>query len=331
MKKISIMSGCYNEKGNITELYERIISAMKTMPDYDYELIFIDNCSIDGTRDEIRQLCVIDKRVKAIFNVKNFGPVRSPWHGLLQGDGDAVIGISSDLEDPPEIIPEMIRKWEQGYKLALGVRNGSTEHGLKSYLRPCFYWLLKKCSGAEQIAGFTGFGLYDREVIKTFRSLNDPYPYFRGLIGELGWKYAKIPFTKFARTRGSSNIHFFANFDMALLAIVSHSKIPLRMATICGLVVSFLSFITGSYYLVLKLTNWDTVQIGIAPTLVGLFFLMGILFIFLGLIGEYVGLIVTHVLNRPIVVEEERINFTCNKDQSGVPLDRAEPKHDVFG
>lgn len=309
MKKISIMSACYNEFGNITELYKRIVAAMETVPEYEFELIFIDNYSLDGTRDEIRQLCAADKRVKAIFNVRNFGPVRSPWHGLLQGYGDAVIGISSDLEDPPELIPEMIKKWEEGYKLALGARTESTEPGLKAYLRPCFYWLLKKLSGVEQISGFTGFGLYDREVIQSFRALEDPYPYFRGIIGEMGWKYALIPFTKFVRTRGQSSIRIGANLDMALLAMVSHSKIPLRLVTISGLGVSLISFFAAFYYLILKLLNWDSIQMGMAPLLIGHFFLMGVLFFSLGIVGEYIGLIVTHVLNRPLVVEEERINF----------------------
>jgi glycosyltransferase involved in cell wall biosynthesis len=309
LKKISIMSSCRNEKGNITELHGRIVAAMGTVPQYGFEIVFVDNHSTDGTRDEIRRLCAIDPRVRAIFNTRNFGPVRSPWHGLLQGDGDAVIGISSDLEDPPELLPAMIRKWEEGYRLALGVRRETTEPGPRRHLRPLFYWLLNRVSGVRQIPGFTGFGLYDREVIETFRALNDPYPYFRGLIGEMGWRYAEIPFTKISRTRGTSKILLWASLDMALLAIVSHSKVPLRLATISGAAVSLASFLTGTYYLALKLTNWDTMQLGLAPMLSGLFFLMGILFFFLGLIGEYVGLIVTHVLNRPLVVEDERINF----------------------
>lgn len=319
MKKISITTACYNEKENIEELYERITAVMKAVPEYEYELVFIDNCSVDGTRDEIRRICAADKRIKAIFNVRNFGHIRSPWHGFLQTDGDATIAMCSDLEDPPELIPEMIKKWEQGYKLALAKRKTTAEGGLTPYIRNLFYWGLDKISNVRQPSGVTGFGLYDKEVVDTLRRLNDPYPYARGLLCELGWKYAEIPFDKPRRKHGQSKGSFFVYLDLALLAVVNHSRIPLRLATLTGIFVSALSFLSGLYYLAQKLLNWSQFQAGVAPGLIAVFFLFGIMLLFLGLIGEYVGLLVTHVVRRPLVVEEERINFNAPNPAAPAP------------
>lgn len=322
MKKrsISIVTGCYNESGNITEFHSRVSAVMATLPQYDYEIICIDNCSTDGTQDEIRAICARDPRFKAIFNVRNFGHIRSPWHAFTLAQGDAVIGICSDLQDPPELIPEFIKKWEEGYKLALGVRASSAEQGVFPLFRKAYYRMIKKLSDVEQISGFTGFALYDKEVVDTLRFLNDPYPYTRGLIAELGWKYAKIPFHKPVRVRGFSKGNFLVYFDMALLGIVTHSKLPLRIATFTGLMVSGLSFLTALYYLIGKLIWWDQFQAGIAPAFILLFFMMGLLFLFLGLIGEYVGFILTHVVKRPLVVEETRINWKPQAESSGAPL-----------
>jgi len=308
-KSISIVTACYNEEGNILELHRRITETLKELPQYDYEIICIDNCSTDGTRNEIRSLCGQDPKFKAIFNVRNFGHIRSPWHGFLQGRGDAVIFLCSDLEDPPELIPEMLQKWEEGYKLALGVKNGTDETGLIKYMRQAYYWLLNKVSNVEQTSGLTGFGLYDREVVKNFRALDDPYPYVRGLISELGWKLAPIYYHKPVRRRGFSKNNFMTLLDMALLGMVNHTKLPLRLATLLGFAVSGLSFILTFYYLIKKLLFWDQFQAGMAPVLIGFFFFIGLLFLFLGLIGEYVGFIVTHVVKRPLVIEEERLNF----------------------
>lgn len=306
---ISIVTGCYNEHYNITELHDRICKIMATLPQYDFELICIDNFSTDGTREEIRDIARTDPRFKAIFNARNFGHIRSPWHVLLQAHGDVVIAINSDLEDPPELIPEFLAKWEQGYKIVAGVRASTDEKGIMPHVRSLYYTLLRKISDVEQIKGFTGFGLYDKSVVNTFRSLNDPYPYVRGLIAEFGWKRADVPFHKPYRTRGVSKGNVFIYLDMALLAVVNHSKLPLRLATLTGIIVSMASFLGAGYYSIRKLLFWDEFQAGIAPAIIGLFFLMGLLFMFLGLIGEYVGLVVTHVINRPLVIEEERINF----------------------
>jgi glycosyltransferase involved in cell wall biosynthesis len=309
-KLISIVTSCYNEEGNIKELHKRLTEIMQSYADYDYEIICIDNHSTDGTRAEIREICGQDPKFKAIFNVRNFGHIRSPWHALLQATGDAVIFLCSDLEDPPELITQMIAKWEQGFKLAMAQRTNTEETGIYPWLRGVYYWLLNKVSDVDQLPGVTGFGLYDKEVINIFRSLKEPYPYGRGLIAELGWKIAKIPYEKPVRSRGITKNNFMTLFDVALLAMVNHTKIPLRLATLFGAIISLISFGVGTFYLVYKLLFWSEFQPGVAPALVGVFFLLGLLFLFLGLIGEYVGFVMIHVVKRPLVVEELRINFT---------------------
>ncbi|SKA82344.1 glycosyltransferase family 2 protein [Desulfobaculum bizertense] len=311
-KLISIVTGCYNEEGNIKELNNRIRKAMSQFPQYDYEIICIDNCSTDGTRAELSKICDNFKNFRAIFNVRNFGHIRSPWHAFLLAKGDAVIAMASDLEDPPELIPQMISKWEEGYTLALAVRTGTEEKGILPIARKAYYWLIKRLSDVDQISGFTGFGLYDKSAMDVFRSLNEPYPYVRGLITEMGWKRAEIPFFKPQRTRGFTKGNFMIYLDTALLGIVNHSRLPLRCATIMGLFVSGGSFFAGLYYMIHKLLAWNSFQAGVAPLIIGLFFLMGLLFLLLGLIGEYIGLIVTHVTKRPLVIEEKRINFNEN-------------------
>lgn len=313
-KKISIVTGCYNEAGNITEFWQRVSLVMARLPQYNYEIIIIDNCSTDATCSEIRSICATDKKVKAIFNVRNFGPVRSGSHAFFQSDGDAVILLASDLEDPPELIPEFIEKWEQGYKVAFSVRTATEERGLMPLARKAFYRLMGLISETTQIPNATGAGLYDQVVVSQIRDMNDPYPNIRGLVGELGWPVAQIPFVKPLRKRGVSSYNFMRYFDMALTGIVNHSKLPLRLATLTGCAISGLSFCAGIYYLIMKLLHWDSFQLGLAPAVVGMFLLMGLLFLFLGLIGEYVGLLVTHVVRRPMVVEEERINFDVQDD-----------------
>ncbi|MDR1298078.1 MAG: glycosyltransferase family 2 protein [Deltaproteobacteria bacterium] len=308
-KLVSIITGCLNEEGNIGELYERIINVMSSLPQYDYEIICIDNCSTDGTREEIKKICAMDPKFKAIFNVRNFGQIRSPYHAFLQASGDAVIAMCSDLQDPPELLPEMLKKWEDGYKLAMVVSASSDEKWPFRYLRKLFYWALDKVSDVRQVPGMTGFGLYDKDVQNAFRALNSPYPYNRGLISEFGWKIAEIPYHKPDRKRGVTKNNLITLFDMSLLAMVHHTKLPLRLATLTGVGVSFLSFCVAIFYLLRKLIYWDQFQAGIAPALIGLFFIIGILFLFLGLIGEYVGFITTYMVRFPLVVEEARINF----------------------
>ncbi|MDR2350713.1 MAG: glycosyltransferase family 2 protein [Deltaproteobacteria bacterium] len=326
-KFISIVTACYNEAENIELLHERLTNVMLSMPRYDYEIICIDNKSTDGTRDKILTICAKDPKFKAIFNVRNFGHIRSPWHALLQAKGEAVVFLCSDLEDPPELIPRMIEKWEEGYKLAMAVRESSDEKGLYPILRNVFYKVLDKFSDVRQITGLTGFGLYDQEVIKVFRQLDDPYPYARGLIAELGWEVARIPFHKEVRKSGKTKNSFFTYFDMSLLALVNHSKVPLRFAIFTGTGVSVLSILVAIYYLARKLLFWDQFQAGVAPALIGIFFLLGVLFMVVGIVGEYVGLIVTHVIHRPLVIEESRFNF-----RPGVfpePAETADPEGPV--
>lgn len=308
-KLISIVSGCYNEEDNIEELYARVTRVMEQHQQYDYELLLIDNCSTDGTVNVIRAIAARDRHLKAIVNVRNFGHVRSPYHALLLAQGDAVIGMASDLEDPPELIHDFIAKWEEGYKIAIAVRQKSEERGLMPLMRTVFYSIMMRISEVEQVQNFTGFGLYDKCVMDILRDLDNPYPYLRGLLCEIGYPRAEIPFHKPVRKRGLSKGTFFIYLDSALLGIVNHSKLPLRMATLLGIAMSGLSFVLGIYYLLRKLINWDQFEAGVAPLAVGVFFFLGVLFFLLGLLGEYIGLLVTHVVRRPMVVEKERINF----------------------
>jgi polyisoprenyl-phosphate glycosyltransferase len=308
-KRISIVAGCFNEGENVADLHRRVSAAMSEFPHLDFEIILIDNASTDNTVAEIKRIAATDKKMKAIVNVRNFGHIRSPYHAFMLAQGDAVIAMASDLEDPPELIPEFIRHWERGYKIAIGVRRSSKESAFMRLMRRTYYSFITRLSDVEQIRNFTGFGLYDKAVMDELRSMRDPYPYFRGLIAELGFKRAEVPFDKPVRTRGLSKGTFLIYLDSALLGVVNHSRIPLRFATILGCLMSATSFLIGAYYLIRKLLAWDEFQMGIAALAVGVFFFLGIMFVLLGLIGEYVGLIVTHVVRRPMVVEEERINF----------------------
>lgn len=308
-KLISIVSGCYNEEENIEELHGRLSIVMDKMPQYDFEILLIDNASTDRTVEVIRQVSARDPRLKAIVNVRNFGHIRSPYHALLLAQGDAVIGMASDLEDPPELVEDFIRKWEEGFKIAIGVRRKSAETGIMPIVRKGYYSLIEQISEVEQVQNFTGFGLYDKAVMDILREIKDPYPYFRGLICEIGYPRAEIPFDKPLRKKGFSKGTFFIYLDSALLGIVNHSKAPLRLATLLGLAMSTLSFMISAYYVINKLIDWDEFQLGLAPLIGGLFFFMGVLFVMIGLLGEYIGLLVTHTVKRPMVVEKERINF----------------------
>lgn len=308
-KLISIVAGCYNEEENIAELHQRLTAVMQQFPQYDYEILLIDNASEDRTVEVIRGIAAHDNHLKAIVNVRNFGHIRSPYHALLQANGDAVIGMASDLEDPPELIVEFLRKWEEGYKIAIGVRRKSEESGFMPLLRKAYYSLITRISEVDQVRNFTGFGLYDKSVMDILRSIEDPYPYFRGLICEIGYPRAEIPFDKPVRRRGFSKGSFFIYLDSALLGIVNHSKAPLRLATLLGVGIGGMSILVGTYYVIRKLLAWDEFQMGVAPLVVGVFFLFGLLFLMLGLIGEYIGLLVTHTVKRPMVVEKNRINM----------------------
>jgi polyisoprenyl-phosphate glycosyltransferase len=308
MKMISIVTPCYNEEENIDEVYESIAHIM-SQSQYEYEHIFIDNASTDKTQEKLRHLALRDKRVHVILNTRNFGHIRSPYHGLLQGKGDAVIILASDLQDPPERIPDFIQKWEEGFKVVIGVKTSSQESGVFYLMRTAYYRILRKLSDVELIEHFTGFGLYDQDVIQILRTFNDPYPYFRGLIADIGFPIARIPFTQPRRKRGITKNNFYTLYDMAMLGMTGYTKIPLRLATMLGFVVATLSFLTGLIYLFYKLLFWQEFTVGSAPVVIGLFFLGAIQLLFLGIVGEYIGAIYTQVMKRPLVIEKERINF----------------------
>jgi glycosyltransferase involved in cell wall biosynthesis len=309
MKRISIMTACYNEEENISEVYAQVKDVFSKLPEYQYEHVFIDNASEDRTVEILRAIAANDPNVKVIVNARNFGHIRSPFHGIMQCNGDAVISIVADLQDPPEMIVDFIRKWEEGYKIVIGVKEQSYEAQWMFKLREAYYRLLHKLSEVEIFKGFTGFGLYDKKIIEFMREFDDPYPFFRGLIAEIGFKAAKIPYTQPARPRGISKNNFYSLYDMGILGIINNSKVPLRIATFLGFLLSFVSFMTAIVYTVVKLFNWESMPLGIAPLIIGGAFMFGIVLFFLGIIGEYIGAIYTQILKRPRVFESERINF----------------------
>lgn len=310
MRTISIMVPTYNEEKNVELLYEALVNEFRTnVKNYDYEIVFIDNCSKDKTRDKIANLCQKDKKVKAIFNAKNFGHIRSPYYGMLQTTGDCTISVVADFQDPVDMIHKFVKEWEDGYKIVIGIKNTSKEDGLMYFMRACYYKLIKKVSDTEQIEHFTGFGLYDKEFVEILRQLKDPMPYFRGIISEIGFERKEINYEQPRRLHGKSKNNFFTLYDMAMLGITSYSKVMVRIATILGFVISAISVLVGLAYLVLKLIYWNRFPAGTAPMVIGVFFMGSIQLLFLGLIGEYVLNINTRVMNRPLVVEERRINF----------------------
>ncbi len=308
MRLISIVTPCFNEEDNVEELYERIKTVMSGF-DCEYEHIFIDNASKDATPQKLRALASRDKHVKVIFNTRNFGHIRSPYYGLLQGSGDAVIIMASDLQDPPERIPDFIKQWEAGYKTVIGVKTRSQEMGLFYLLRTIYYRILHSLSDVELIEHYTGFGLYDKKIIEILKGIDDPYPYFRGLIAEIGFPIARIEFEQPRRKRGISKNNFYTLYDLAMLGLTNHTKIPLRLAAMFGFLSAFVSFLIGTIYLVYKLLFWYQFQLGSAPLVIGLFFLGSVQLMFLGIVGEYIGAIYTQVMHRPLVIEKERINF----------------------
>lgn len=309
MKLITVVSPCYNEQENVAILYEQVKQQFELLPNYQYEHIFIDNCSTDNTVNILKDIAQKDKNVKIIINSRNFGHIRSPYYGMLQAKGDAVISLVSDLQDPPELIPELIKKWEEGFKIVCGVKRTSEENFLFFRLRKMYYGLVTKLSEVPLIKNFTGFGLYDQVVIDQLREVKDNYPYFRGLICEIGFEKALIEYNQPVRKRGITKNNFFTLYDIAMLGITSHSKLPLRLATMSGFITAFLSLIAAIVYLILKIINWYSMPMGQAPLVIGLFFFASVQLIFIGIIGEYIGNIHTHVMNRPLVVEKERINF----------------------
>ena len=309
MKKISIVTPCYNEEENISILYKEVKRQFSNLPQYEYEHIFIDNSSTDNTVGVLKEFAKTDKNLKIIVNSRNFGHIRSPYYAMLQADGDAVISLVSDLQDPPYLIPEFIKKWEEGYKIVVGVKTNSEESKLFFRLRKAYYNLVTKLSEVELIKNYTGFGIYDKQVIQELRNVKDNYPYFRGLICEVGFEKAIIEYKQPARKRGITKNNFFTLYDIAMLGITSHSKVPLRLAAMFGFLMAILSFLAAVVYFIMKIIYWDSMPLGQAPLVIGLFFFSSIQLLFLGIIGEYIGNIHTHVMNRPLVVEKERINF----------------------
>ena len=309
MKKISIVSGSFNEAGNVEELVDRVATIMDSLSQYDFEQIVIDNASTDGTQEILRKLVSKSPRLKVILNSRNFGHVRSPYHGMLQASGDAVIYLASDLQDPPELIPDFIKQWEQGAKAVVGIKSSSSESAIFFALRRLYYGLIEKLADTKTIQNFTGFGLYDRTIIDYCKKLGDPYPYFRGLIAEIGLPVEKIAYHQPLRKRGFTKNNFYTLYDLAMLGITNFSKVPLRLATMLGFLTAALSLLVALGYLIYKLLFWQNFAIGTAPMVIGLFFFASVQLFFIGILGEYIGAIHTQVLKRPLVVEKERINF----------------------
>ena len=309
VKHISILTPCFNEQSNVWVLHERVGKVMAALPGYTYEHLFIDNASRDGTVAELRALAGSNPAVKLILNNRNFGHVRSPYHGLLQARGNAVIVMAADLQDPPELVPEFLRLWVEGNEVVLGQKINSAESPVFFALRKGYYRLVKRLADVDLLENVTGFGLYSRKVIEDLRALDEPYPYVRGLVSELGYKIARVPYEQPKRQRGITKNNFYTLYDVAMLGITSHSKVPLRLATMLGFAASALSFVVGLAYLIYKLVFWDRFALGVAPVVIGLFFFASVQLFFIGILGEYLGAIHTKVTKRPLVVERERINF----------------------
>lgn len=306
---LSIVTPCYNEEGNVEELYARIKAVTTPIARYQFEIIFIDNHSVDGTVGKLRQLAAADTDVKVIANTRNFGHIRSPYYGIVQSRGAATIYLASDLQDPPELIPEFIQEWERGFKLVLAVKPTSQGAAWVHALRRSYYRMLDRISDIDVLNDSTGFGLYDRTVLDQLRQIDDPYPYLRGLISELGYEVKAIPFNQPRRARGISKNNFYTLYDIAWLGIVSHSKVPIRVAAFFGFILGGVSVLAAVTVFILKLVFWYSFPLGVAPMMISMFFLFGIMFVFIGILGEYVGSIHTYVQRRPHVVERERINF----------------------
>ncbi len=306
---LSIVTPCFNEEANVDELYRRVKAAVAAIDRYEFEFIFIDNHSEDRTVEKLKALAANDFTVKLIVNTRNFGHIRSPYHGILQSRGLATIYLASDLQDPPEMIPEFIRFWEDGYKLVMASKPHSEGPALMHYMRKSYYRLLDGISDIDIVNDSTGFGLYDQVVLNQLRLLNEPYPFLRGLICELGYEIKIVPFLQARRLRGITKNNLYTLYDIAILGIVSHSKLPIRIAAFAGFALGLISLMTALVFTVLKLIYWDSFPLGSAPMLIGLFFMFGIQLMFIGILGEYVGSIQNYLQKRPLVVEKERVNF----------------------
>lgn len=313
-KTISVVIPCYNEEENVEAICNAVRNTLKTeCADYAYEILFIDNCSQDATREKIAALCAEDKGVKAIFNAKNFGQFNSPYHAILESTGDCTILMAADFQDPVELLPVFVREWEKGYKIVCGIKTASKENGLVYFLRSCYYKAIKKMSSVEQIEHFTGFGLYDKSFVQVLRDLKDPTPFLRGIVAELGYQRKEIPYTQPQRRAGKTHNNWYSLYDAAMLSFTSYTKVGLRMATFGGFFVAGLSFLIALVYLVMKLIYWDRFLAGSAPMIISTCFLGGVQLFFIGLLGEYIMNMNARIMNRPLVVEEKRLNFDEEK------------------
>jgi len=310
MKKISILIPCYNEEENVVAISKALTDEINAhLSSYDYEIVFIDNDSKDNTRPLLRELCRQDHKIKAIFNAKNFGQFNSPYYGLLQTTGDCTVMYCCDFQDPIELLPDIIAEWEKGAKLVTCIKTQSKENLLIRFLRTCYYKTIRKMSTVEQIDHFTGFGLYDRSFIKVMSELKDPTPFLRGVVAELGYKRVSLPYTQQKRRAGSTHNNFFTLFDAAMLSFTSYTRVGLHLVTFIGFVMALLSLLVAITYFIYKMVYWDRFSMGLAPLIIGMFFFNAVQLMFIGFVGEYVMSINTRVMNRPLVIEEERINF----------------------
>lgn len=312
MKKISIMIPCFNEIENVELMSQSVINVLEeTLPNYDYELLFIDNASTDGTRDVLEKICNENSKIKAIFNVTNFGQFNSPFHGMCQTTGDCTITMCCDFQDPVELIPKFVELWEKGHRIVTGVKTTSKENPIIYFLRTCYYKLIKGMSDVKMIEHFTGFGLYDKAFISILRELDDPLPFIRGIVAEYGsgFNMVELSYEQPKRRAGKTHNNFYSLYDAAMLSITSYTKIGLRLATFMGFLSSGISMVVALVYLIMKLVNWDNFQAGNAPATIGIFVLGSLQLFFIGILGEYILNINTRVIKRPVVVEEKRINF----------------------
>lgn len=310
MKKISVLIPCYNEEENVATISKAVTEIMKTeLPQYDYEIVFAENCSTDSTREILREMCASDKRIKAILNVRNFGQFNSPYHAMCQLNSDCVISMCCDFQDPVEMIPKLVEEWEKGYKIVSAIKTSSKENKFIYFLRSIYYKMIKKMSDVEMIEHFTGFGLYDRSFIKILKELDDPVPFIRGIVAEFGYKRKEIEYVQPKRRAGKTHNNWYSLYDAAMLSITSYTKVGLRLATFFGFICSGISFLVGIVYLILKLINWTGFQAGMAPMIIGMCFIGSVQLFFIGLLGEYIMNINTRVMHRPLVIEEERLNF----------------------
>ena len=309
-KKISVVIPTYNEEANVVPLAKAVSEVMeRDLSEYDYEILFIDNHSKDNTQALLRGLCANNKKIKAIFNAKNFGQARSPVYGMKQAYGDCVVRMCADFQDPVDMIPKFVREWEQGTKIVIGVKSASKERKGMYWIRSCYYKMINKITDIDHIEQFTGFGLYDKKFVDVVRDLHDPLPYLRGIIAELGFDYKAIEYTQPKRRAGKTHNNFYRLYDAAMLSVTSYTKAGLRLATFVGAISAFLSIVVAIIYLVMKLIWWDRFPAGMAPMLIGMLFLGSVQIFFIGMVGEYILSINQRVMHRPLVVEEERLNF----------------------